>query len=38
VVRRADQVVAAVGRTVHASVNAGGRPSRLPERILGAFA
>lgn len=33
VVRRADQAMAAVGRTIHASLNAGGRPCRLPEKI-----
>ncbi len=38
VVRRADRVVAAVGRTVHASINADGRPCRLPERIRTALA
>ncbi len=38
IVRRADEVVAAVGRTVHASINTAGRPCRLPERILNAFA
>ena len=37
VVRDRDQVVAAVGRTVHASVNAEGRPCRLPERIRTLF-
>lgn len=38
VVRRADQVVAAAGRTVHAAVDASGRPCRLPERIRQVFA
>lgn len=38
VVRRADQVVAAEGRTVHAAVDASGRPCRLPERIRQVFA
>jgi acyl-CoA thioester hydrolase len=34
---RPDRAVAARGRTVHASVRAGGRPCRLPERIRIAF-
>ncbi|MGH9313720.1 MAG: acyl-CoA thioesterase [Vicinamibacterales bacterium] len=38
VVRRADRTVAAVGRTVHASLDRGGRPCRLPERIRKVFA
>jgi acyl-CoA thioester hydrolase len=38
VVRRADQVVAAEGFTIHAAVNAEGRPCRLPERIRQVFA
>jgi acyl-CoA thioester hydrolase len=33
VVRRADQVVAAVGRTRHAALDAAGRPCRLPDRV-----
>jgi acyl-CoA thioester hydrolase len=33
----AQAVVAATGRTMHASVDAGGRPCRLPERIVGVF-
>jgi acyl-CoA thioester hydrolase len=32
VVRRHDTAVLAKGRTVHAAVNASGRPCRLPER------
>ena len=31
--RPADQVVTAVGRTVHAAVNRQGRPTRLPAQI-----
>lgn len=38
VVRRADQVVAAEGYTVHAAVDAGGRPCRLPARVKEVFA
>ena len=38
VVRRADQVVAASGRTVHAALDPGGKPTRLPERIRKVFA
>ncbi len=37
VVRRADQVVAAVGRTVHAAVDTSGRPCRLPAHVREAF-
>jgi acyl-CoA thioester hydrolase len=33
VVRRADHCVTAVGRTVHAAVNAAGKPCRLPARV-----
>ena len=33
VVRAADEVALACGHTVHASLDAGGRPRRLPERI-----
>lgn len=33
VVRRTDGIVTAVGRTVHAAVNAGGKPCRLPKRV-----
>jgi acyl-CoA thioester hydrolase len=35
---RADESVAATGRTVHASLDASGRPCRLPERIREVFA
>jgi acyl-CoA thioester hydrolase len=35
---RPDRVTAARGRTLHASINARGRPCRLPERIRTAFA
>jgi acyl-CoA thioester hydrolase len=38
VVRRGDGMVAAVGRTVHAALDRGGRPCRLPERIRKVFA
>ena len=38
VVRREDQQVAASGHTVHAAVDAAGRPCRLPARIRQAFA
>lgn len=38
VVRRADQVVAAEGHTVHAAVDPSGRPCRLPQRIQQVFA
>ena len=38
VVRRADQCVAAEGYTVHAAVDAAGRPCRLPARVKEAFA
>jgi acyl-CoA thioester hydrolase len=37
VVRRADEVTAAVGHTVHASLGKDGRPVRLPGRITEAF-
>ena len=33
VVRPADQIVVASGRTMHAALNTAGRPCRLPERI-----
>jgi acyl-CoA thioester hydrolase len=35
VVRSRDQVVTATGYTVHAAVDGGGRPCRLPERVRG---
>ena len=38
VVRRADAVVTAEGYTVHAAVDAAGRPCRLPDRVKEAFA
>ena len=38
VVRRADQAVAAEGYTVHAAVDAAGRPCRLPQRVKEVFA
>ena len=38
VVRRADETVAASGRTVHAALDSAGKPCRLPERIRQAFA
>jgi acyl-CoA thioester hydrolase len=38
VVRRADAVVAATGHTVHAALNASGRPARLPPQIRSVFA
>jgi len=38
VVRRADQVVAARGYTVHAAVDPAGRPCRLPPRVQEVFA
>ena len=33
IVRLRDQVVAAAGHTVHAALDASGRPCRLPERV-----
>ena len=38
VVRRADQCIAAHGYTVHAAVDADGRPCRLPARVKEVFA
>lgn len=38
IVRVADQVVAAVGSTVHAAVDPTGRPRRLPAHVREAFA
>jgi len=35
IVRRQDNVVAATGYTVHAAVDAAGRPCRLPVRVRG---
>lgn len=37
VVRSSDQIVSATGRTVHASLDRGGRPRRLPERVKELF-
>jgi acyl-CoA thioester hydrolase len=37
VLRRADQVVAAQGHTVHAAVDSSGRPCRLPARVKEVF-
>jgi acyl-CoA thioester hydrolase len=37
IVRRATGVVAAAGRTVHASVDSAGRPARLPARVKDLF-
>lgn len=37
VLRRADQVVAAQGHTVHAAVDPSGRPCRLPARVKEVF-
>jgi acyl-CoA thioester hydrolase len=37
VVRVADRVVLATGRTVHASLGRDGRPKRLPERVTALF-
>jgi len=36
--RRADGVLLAAGRTVHATVDRGGRPVRMPERVKELFA
>jgi acyl-CoA thioester hydrolase len=33
IVRTSDTVVAATGHTVHAALDAGGRPRRLPDRV-----
>ena len=38
VVKRADQTVAAAGRTVHAALDPAGKPCRLPERVREVFA
>jgi acyl-CoA thioester hydrolase len=38
VVRPADNVTLAMGRTVHASLDHAGRPCRLPERVRTLFA
>ncbi len=38
IVRRTDDVVAAAGHTVHASVDSSGRPMRLPAQVRDLFA
>ena len=38
VIRRVDRIVAATGRTVHAALDASGRPCRLPDRVREVFA
>jgi acyl-CoA thioester hydrolase len=38
VVRTIDQTVAAEGKTIHAAVDASGKPCRLPERVREVFA
>jgi acyl-CoA thioester hydrolase len=38
VVRKQDRVVAASGRTVHAALDASGKPCRLPARVREVFA
>lgn len=38
VVKFQDQTIAASGRTVHAALDASGRPCRLPERVREVFA
>lgn len=38
VIRREDGTVAATGRTVHAALDASGRPCRLPARVREVFA
>lgn len=38
VIRRVDQVVLAVGHTVHATIDRHGRPVRMPERLRDLFA
>jgi acyl-CoA thioester hydrolase len=38
VVRLADQITTATGRTVHAALNPRGRPCRLPEKVRTALA
>jgi acyl-CoA thioester hydrolase len=38
VVRRDDQTITAEGKTVHAAVDAAGKPCRLPERVREVFA
>jgi acyl-CoA thioester hydrolase len=38
IVRPAGEELLATGRTVHAALDRGGRPSRLPDRVRGLFA
>jgi acyl-CoA thioester hydrolase len=38
IVRRDDQSLAASGRTVHAALDVGGKPCRLPDRVRQVFA
>ena len=38
VVRRIDDSIAATGRTMHASLDASGKPCRLPARVREVFA
>jgi acyl-CoA thioester hydrolase len=38
VIRKTDQTIAAQGKTVHAAVDAAGKPCRLPERVRKVFA
>jgi acyl-CoA thioester hydrolase len=38
VIRIQDRIVAATGKTVHASLDTSGRPCRLPERVREVFA
>jgi acyl-CoA thioester hydrolase len=38
VIRKTDQTIAAQGKTVHAAVDAAGKPCRLPERVREVFA
>jgi acyl-CoA thioesterase FadM len=37
VVRPADSLLVATGRTMHASIDRGGRPCRLPDRVKELF-
>ena len=37
VIRPADSLTVATGRTVHVAINRGGRPCRLPDRVKGFF-
>ena len=38
IVRRADEIISAVGYTIHAAVSPEGRPRRLPDRVRQVFA